>query len=188
MMSETESTHHEQATAYAQQHPVRCAVLTISDTRDKANDASGNLICDRLKDNKYHCCERAIVRDDPQAITQMLEQWLARDDIDAIVTTGGTGMAVRDTTIEIIQRYIDKPLEGFGELFRMLSYEHVGAAAMLSRATAGLAIGHRAHGSDTFIFALPGSSNAVALAMDKLIIPELAHLVWERHKSPGSCG
>jgi molybdenum cofactor biosynthesis protein B len=104
-----------------------------------------------------------------------LRQWLEGEDIDAIFTTGGTGIARRDTTVEVVSRLLDKPLEGFGELFRMLSWDQVGPAAMLSRAVAGLA-------GETLIFAMPGSTAAVDLAMSKLIVPELPHLIWERRR------
>ncbi len=119
---------------------------------------------------------------EPDQIKSQLDAWLQQGDgggagggavLDLIVTTGGTGISSRDTTIEVVERLLDKKLEGFGELFRMLSWDEVGAAAMLSRAVAGLA-------GDSLIFSLPGSTNAVKLAMTKLILPELAHLIWER--------
>ncbi len=108
-------------------------------------------------------------------IDAQLRAWLDPPKFDAVFTTGGTGIASRDTTIEVVRQLIDKELEGFGELFRMLSWDEVGAAAMLSRAVAGLA-------GRTLLFAMPGSSNAVKLAMSKLIIPELPHLIWERRR------
>lgn len=126
--------------------------------------------------------ECTIVRDEPAEITAQLERWLADPSIDAILTTGGTGIAKRDTTIEVVRRLLTVELEGFGELFRMLSYEQVKAAAMMSRAVAGLVIREPVRGGDTFIFAMPGSPNAVETAMSKLIAPQLAHMVWERRK------
>ena len=116
-----------------------------------------------------------IVTDEPDLIDQQLTAWLSTGDFQAICTTGGTGIARRDTTIEVVRRHLEKELEGFGELFRMLSWDQVQAAAMLSRAVAGLA-------GDVLIFSMPGSSNAVKLAMSKLIVPELRHLVWERKR------
>lgn len=152
-----------------------CAVLTISDTRTIANDEGGRLIRDKLTAAGHHVMHQTIVRDDPDAIDLRLRSWLAEPGLDVICCTGGTGIARRDTTIEVVRRLLDKELEGFGELFRMLSHEQVGPAAMLSRAVGGLA-------GETLVFAMPGSVNAVTLAMDKLIVPELPHLVWERRR------
>ncbi len=151
-------------------------MLTVSDTRQADNDAGGKLIIDALKQAGHAVSDYTIVRDEPDLIEHQLKSWLTSESappINAIITTGGTGIAQRDTTVEVVRRLLDKELEGFGELFRMLSYEQVGAAAMLSRAVAGLA-------GETLIFTLPGSPNAVRLAMEKLIIPELPHMVWER--------
>jgi len=122
---------------------------------------------------------RAIVRDDAVAIADQIEHWLADTSIHAVLITGGTGIARRDTTVEVVRRYLTAELEGFGELFRMLSWQQVKAAAMMSRAVGGLAI--TAHG-ETFIFAMPGSPNAVETAMRNLIAPQLSHMVWERRK------
>lgn len=166
-MSTTE--HHEAARGKR----AVCAVLTISDTRTEATDTSGRLIRDVLQQHGHRVLHYAIVPDDAPAIDAQLRNWLADPQLQLICTTGGTGIANRDTTVEVVQRLLDKPLDGFGELFRMLSYEQVGPAAMLSRAVAGLA-------DEAFIFAMPGSSKAVDLAMQKLILPELAHLLWER--------
>ncbi|MBL4700054.1 MAG: MogA/MoaB family molybdenum cofactor biosynthesis protein, partial [Phycisphaeraceae bacterium] len=131
-----------------------CAILTISDTRSLDTDSSGHLIAQQLEQAGHHIEDRQLVRDEPPAIKAVLTRWLEDSDILVILTTGGTGIARRDTTIEVVNRLIDKPLPGFGELFRMLSYEQVGPAAMLSRAMAGLA-------GNTFIFTMPGSQNAV---------------------------
>lgn len=149
---------------------VTCAVLTVSDTRTMETDTSGALIRDRLV-NAGHVLRRyEIVRDEPDEVATRLDDWLAEGDIQAIFITGGTGIAPRDTTIEVVDRRLDKRLDGFGELFRVLSYEEIGASAMLSRALAGVA-GH------TAIFAMPGATRAVELAVDKLILPALGHVV-----------
>lgn len=165
------SEHREQAAGLM----VRCTVLTISDTRTKADDASGQIIREALHAAGHVVAATRIVRDEPAQIDEALRSWVDRSDIDAICCTGGTGIARRDSTIEVVERVIDKPLNGFGELFRMLSWEQVGAAAMLSRALAGMV-------GDTVIFVMPGSTKAVRLAMDKLIVPELSHLVGQRKK------
>lgn len=162
---------HRQA---AEGQSATCCVLTVSDTRTEDTDTGGGLICEQLRAADHTIAHYAIVPDEPDAIDAKLRAWLD-DEPDVIITTGGTGIARRDTTIEVVDRMIDKPLEGFGELFRMLSYEQVGAAAMLSRATGGLC-------GETLLFALPGSSKAVELAMSRLLIPELPHLVWERRR------
>ncbi len=153
----------------------RCAVLTISDTRDKTTDKGGRTIIDALEAAGHAIVAYTIVKDEAADIEAQLRDWLAGDTIDAILTTGGTGIARRDTTVEVVGRLLDKPLEGFGELFRMLSWDQVGPAAMLSRAVAGLA-------GETLIFTMPGSTAAVDLAMSKLIVPELPHLIWERKR------
>jgi molybdenum cofactor biosynthesis protein B len=128
-----------------------------------------------MQEAGHEVVSRRIVRDDAPRIQEMLVELLARDDVDAVVTTGGTGIAARDTTYEVVSRMIEKRLDGFGELFRMLSYEEIGAAAMLSRATAG-AVGAK------FVACLPGSRNAVRLAVEKLLAPEIAHVVFELRK------
>lgn len=161
---------------------MRCAVLTVSDTRTMDNDEGGAMIDRFLREAGHDPVERAIVRDEPEGIRAKIEAWLARSDIDAIVTTGGTGIAKRDTTVEVVRRMFTAELEGFGELFRMLSWQQVGAAAMLSRAVAGLVSRDPGKGGDTFIFTMPGSRNAVETAMEELIAPQLAHLVWERRR------
>jgi molybdopterin adenylyltransferase len=152
-----------------------CAVLTVSDTRTEATDEGGRLIRELLGAAGHHIKARAIVKDEPELIETKLRGWLADKAIHVILTTGGTGIARRDTTIEVVGRLLDKRLDGFGELFRMLSWEQVGAAAMLSRALGGLA-------GETLVFAMPGSLDAVRLAMERLIVPELPHLVWERRR------
>ena len=118
---------------------------------------------------------RQIVRDDAPSIRNTLVDLLARPDVDAVVTTGGTGISARDTTYEVVERMIEKRLDGFGELFRMLSYEEIGAAAILSRAVAG-AVGSK------LVASLPGSRDAVGLGMEKLLVPEISHIVFELRK------
>lgn len=154
---------------------VRCAVLTVSDTRTPATDTSGTLIHDLLQQRNHEVADYRIVPDEPDAIRDTLDAWAERPDVDAILSNGGTGIAARDTTYDVIAAVLDKRLDGFGELFRMLSYEEIGAAAMLSRATAGVFRG-------CVVVAMPGSTNAVRLAMEKLILPELAHIVFEMRK------
>ncbi|HET7617037.1 MAG TPA: molybdenum cofactor biosynthesis protein B [Vicinamibacterales bacterium] len=156
---------------------VRCFVLTISDTRTEETDTSGRAIAELLASAGHVVDAREIVRDDPQRVREIVAAVAARTTkaVDAIVTTGGTGVTARDSTFEALDALLDKRLDGFGELFRMLSYEQVGAAAMLSRAGAGT-IGR------TAIFMLPGSEAAVRLAMTDLILPVLRHLTGELHR------
>lgn len=156
---------------------IQVAVLTISDTRDYKTDKSGQLIKSLLAEENVEVGEAAykIVKDEPQAIKSQIEQWL-NADIDVIITTGGTGISPRDVTIETLRPLFSKEIEGFGELFRYLSYtEDVGTKALLSRAIAGTV-------NDKLVFCLPGSSGAVKLALNKLIKPELNHLVHELTK------
>ena len=170
-MTMAKQQHHEQAKGIS----ANCAVLTISDTRTEADDKGGRCIIDALEAASHSVGDYAIVKDEPDQIESRLVQWLNDGAIQVICCTGGTEIARRDTTIEVVERLIDKKLDGFGELFRMLSWDEIGPAAMLSRAVAGLA-------GETIIFAMPGSTNAVNLAMTRLIVPELPHLVWERRR------
>jgi molybdopterin adenylyltransferase len=149
---------------------VRCFVLTVSDTRTEATDTSGDLIVTALAAAGHELTGRRIVPDDPQRVAETVRA--AAADADVVITTGGTGITSRDSTYEAITGLLDKRLDGFGELFRMLSYQDIGAAAMLSRACAGT-VGR------TVVFSLPGSSKAVALALDRLILPEIGHVVRE---------
>lgn len=151
---------------------VRCAVLTVSDTRDKDSDTSGKLIREMLAFSGHAVVEYQIVPDEPEQIRKVLDDWIARADVQAVLSNGGTGIAARDTTYDAIAGLLDKRIDGFGELFRMLSWQEIGPAAMLSRAVAGVA-------GDTLIIAMPGSTNAVRLAMTRLVSPELGHLVYE---------
>jgi molybdenum cofactor biosynthesis protein B len=148
---------------------VRCFVLTISDTRTEANDTGGDAIASALQAAGHVITGRAIVKDDPPAVQRAIR---AAADTEVVITTGGTGITSRDGTYEALTALFEKQLDGFGELFRMLSYEQVGSAAMMSRACAGT-IGRLA------VFALPGSPQAVQLAVEKLILPEIGHVVRE---------
>ena len=154
---------------------IRCAVLTVSDTRTEETDTSGATIRQLLAHAGHEVADYRIVKDEPAQIRARLEEWTARDGIDAILSNGGTGIANRDTTYDVIAGVLEKRLDGFGELFRMLSFQEIGAAAMLSRAVAGV---YRRR----VIVAMPGSTNAVRLAMERLIVPELAHMVYELRK------
>jgi molybdenum cofactor biosynthesis protein B len=180
-MTESSSpSHRRDAAADARARSVSCAILTISDTRTSATDKSGALIERLLADGGHVSLERSLVRDEPDAIRHQLETWLGDDRIRAILTTGGTGIARRDSTVEVVRALLTVELEGFGELFRSISYDEIGASAMLSRAVAGLVARNERESGDTLIFAMPGSANAVKTAMTRLILPELSHLVWER--------
>lgn len=158
---------------------INVAILTVSDTRDFDSDKGGQLVQSLLKEINVSIEEHhyKIVKDDRNAITLQIKQWLEdNENIDVIITTGGTGISQRDVTIEAVRPLLTKELEGFGELFRYLSYsEDVGTRALLSRAIGGTA-------KDKLIFALPGSTGAVKLAIEKLIKPELNHLVHELTK------
>lgn len=153
---------------------IKCAILTVSDTRDYETDKGGQLAQSLLSELNVSIASEhyRIVKDEQDLIQKQLQEWL-KEDIDVIITTGGTGIAQRDVTIEAVSALITKEIEGFGELFRYLSYtEDVGTRALLSRAIAG-AVG------DKLIFSIPGSTGAVKLALNKLIKPELNHLVNE---------
>jgi molybdenum cofactor biosynthesis protein B len=154
---------------------VRCYVLTVSDTRTDENDVSGRAIAGLLSSAGHIVAARSIVKDDPVSVRATIERQLARPDVQAIIATGGTGITSRDTTFEAIDALLEKRLEGFGELFRMLSFEEIGPAAMMSRALAGVAAGK-------IVVSLPGSEAAVRLAMERLLLPELGHLVQQASK------
>jgi molybdenum cofactor biosynthesis protein B len=156
----------------AQKGPVRVAIVTVSDTRTRANDSGGDLIEQRVTSAGHEVAFRTIVKDDPVQIDALLDKIVLETNAQLILFTGGTGIAPRDTTYDALSRKLEKTMPGFGELFRMLSYHEVGAAAMLSRATAGTFRGR-------VIFSMPGSPNAVQVALDKLIMPEIQHLAWE---------
>ena len=162
---------------HKQQAPrtVRCFVLTVSDTRTEDTDTGGRAVADLLVSAGHIVISRSIVKDDATRVRRAVETQLETDEVDVIITTGGTGITSRDSTYEAVDALLEKRLDGFGELFRMLSYEQVGAAAMMSRATAGLVRGR-------IVIALPGSEAAVRLAMEKLVVPELGHMVQQARK------
>jgi len=157
---------------------VRCAIITVSDTRTEETDTSGRRIKELLAAHDHPVVAYQILKDEPEQITAAVQVLLEQSDVDAIIASGGTGIAPRDTTFEAIQELLEKEITGFGEMFRMLSYEDIGTSAMLTRATAGVANGK-------VIVSLPGSTGAVELGMSKLVLPELGHMIFllrgERH-------
>jgi molybdenum cofactor biosynthesis protein B len=154
---------------------VACFVLTVSDTRTPETDSSGRAIRELLTAARHTVAGQAIVRDEPASVREHVLEQCASAMTQVIITTGGTGITSRDGTYEAVTALIEKRLDGFGELFRMLSFQEIGSAAMMSRATAGTVKGK-------VVFVLPGSENAVRLAMTRLIIPELAHVVQQVRK------
>ena len=154
------------------QEPVTCAVLKISDTRTEAEDKSGKIIHELLEKEGHSVGFYKVVKDEADQIRELIKEIASQESCQVILTNGGTGIAARDTTYEAVTGLLEKRLDGFGEVFRFLSWEEIGSGAMLSRAVAGVY-------KDTMIFCMPGSSGAVRLAMEKLICPELSHLVWE---------
>ncbi|MDJ0620803.1 MAG: MogA/MoaB family molybdenum cofactor biosynthesis protein [Calothrix sp. MO_192.B10] len=154
---------------------VNCAVITVSDTRTPETDKSGQLIQQLLDHGNHTVGEYGILPDEPDKIQQRLEILGKNPGIDVVIFNGGTGIAPRDTTYDAIEKLLEKVLPGFGEVFRSLSYQEIGSRAIASRAVAGVYRGK-------LIFSLPGSSNAVRLAMEKLILPELNHLVSQLGK------
>lgn len=151
---------------------VGCFVLTISDSKTSETDTSGALIRELLSAAGHRITGHAIVKDEPAQVAAVIRSGCAAPSVEAFILTGGTGITSRDSTYEAIEALLDKRLAGFGELFRMLSYQEIGAAAMLSRAQGGVVQGR-------VLFSLPGSPNACRLALEKLIIPELPHLIRE---------
>jgi molybdenum cofactor biosynthesis protein B len=154
---------------------VRCFIVTVSDTRTEETDSGGRAIAELLSAAGHQIAGRTIVKDDPDLVRGTVERQLAAPGVDAIITTGGTGISSRDSTYEAIAGLLQKRLDGFGELFRMLSFEQIGAAAMMSRACAGLAGGR-------IVISLPGSEAGVRLAMERLVVPELGHMVEQAGK------
>jgi molybdenum cofactor biosynthesis protein B len=154
---------------------VGCAILTVSDTRTMETDSSGALIIEYLTAEGHDIRDYAIVKDEPDQIRSTIDKWANDPEIDCILSNGGTGIAKRDTTYDVISSLIEKRLDGFGEIFRQLSFQEIGAAAILSRAVAGTYNG-------TLIIAMPGSTNAVRLAMERIVAPELGHLIYELNK------
>jgi molybdopterin adenylyltransferase len=146
--------------------PVHIAVLTVSDTRTLANDDSGDLLVERLTAAGHKLAARTLLKDDAEAVRIQLKAWIADPAIDAVITTGGTGLTGRDVTVEAIEPLYEKKIDGFGELFRMLSYQTIGTSTIQSRATAGVAGG-------TYLFALPGSPGACRDGWDKILKEQL---------------
>ena len=166
-MSKSVEQHRAAAT-----RDVGCAVITVSDTRTLENDTGGQAVVDRLQQAGNQVIHRDIIPDDPERLELLVESLSSHNEVDAILITGGTGMTGRDQTFETVTRLLTKSLPGYGELFRMLSYQEIGSAAMLSRTTGGLV-------DRTVLLTMPGSPAAVHLAMEKIIVPELRHLVNE---------
>ena len=162
---------HEQRAQAELSPSIRCGVITISDTRTPATDTSGAAICALVEAAGHTVTRYQLVKDEPDQIAALVRE-VSNTGCQVILTNGGTGIARRDSTFEAIDALIDKRLPGFGELFRMLSFAEIGPAAMLSRATAGMIGG-------TLVFCMPGSTSAVRLAMEQLIVPQLPHLIWE---------
>ncbi len=167
-LSSGKHEHHQKAEELP---PVRIAVITISDSRTEETDANGQYLKEQIKNSGFVLSAYHIIRDEPEEIEALLEE-LVRSDAQIILTNGGTGISKRDSTYDVISKKLEKTLLGFGELFRMLSFEQVGAAAFLSRAAAGIY-----HGK--VIISTPGSPAAVQLAWERLIAPEIQHLAWE---------
>ena len=167
------SRHHPHRRAAPER--VAVCVITVSDTRTLETDSGGARVEELLVAGGHRALERSIVPDDSGAIARALRAALDRDGVDAVILTGGTGIAPRDVTPEAVLPLLDRVIPGFGELFRMLSYQEIGSAALVSRAVAGLAAGR-------VVFVLPGSRGAVQLAMEKLVLPEIGHLLGEARK------
>jgi len=155
--------------------PARLALLTVSDSRTESSDRSGALMRRLFEGAGHQVMDYRVVRDEPDLVRETVNSWLADEACDGVVVSGGTGISERDRTYEALVGLLDKRLDGFGELFRALSYKQIGSAAMLSRAQGGIARGK-------LLFSLPGSTPAVELALTELILPELTHLLNELHK------
>ena len=166
---------YEQHASAADPIRANCAVVTLSDTRTADTDTSGKRIAELLDADGHRVDGAWLVPDDPRQLAPLLDELIAKPTVDVILTNGGTGISRRDNTIAVVESKLSLPLPGFGELFRMLSWEQIGSGAMLSRAAGGVANG-------TLLFAMPGSTKAVELAMQKLILPELRHLLFELRK------
>ncbi len=169
-MSQVPAEHRATAPAV-----LACAVITVSDTRTPETDTGGQCLVERLESAGHRVAARQIIRDEPIAMRTLLAEFSGKAEIDAVLLTGGTGLSSRDQTFETVSGLLTKALPGYGELFRMLSFQEIGPAAMLSRATGGL-IGR------TVVLTMPGSPAGVRLAMEKLIVPELGHLVREARR------
>ncbi len=163
----------------AQNISARFAVVTLSDTRTPDTDTSGQRIQQLALDAGHSISHYQLIRDEPDQLEPLLRDLLTRNDVDVIITNGGTGISRRDQTVGVIQKHLTQVLPGFGELFRMLSYQQIGSGAMLSQALAGVAGSEQ---SAKLLFALPGSTKAVELAMTELILKEVKHLLHELSK------
>ncbi len=152
--------------------PVTVAIVTVSDSRTPETDKNKAYIENRMAELGHHVAAYRLIKDEPDQVAAVIEELSAMPAVQIILFNGGTGISPRDTTYDVISRYLEKTLPGFGEIFRMISYEDIGAAAMFSRATAGV---YRS----TLIVSMPGSTGAVKTALEKLIIPEINHLAWE---------
>ncbi len=157
---------------YAGHDPVTVAIVTVSDSRTPETDTNRIYIEGRMAELGHKIGGYRLIKDEPDQVAAALDAMVALPEVRIVLFNGGTGISPRDTTFDVISRMLEKTLPGFGELFRMLSWDEVGAAAMLSRATAGVY-------KKTLVFSMPGSPNAVQVAMEKLILPELNHLAWE---------
>jgi molybdenum cofactor biosynthesis protein B len=151
---------------------VTCTVLVISDSRTEATDESGRLLIEKLENNGHKVLDYALLKNDSQAIRNKLEELLEKKELQVIITSGGTGVSLRDVTVETVTPMLEKVLDGFGELFRTLSYMEIGTASIMSRAVAGVVKGK-------IIICIPGSLGAAKLAIDKIILPEIGHMVRE---------
>ncbi|MBZ0293353.1 MAG: MogA/MoaB family molybdenum cofactor biosynthesis protein [Anaerolineae bacterium] len=152
--------------------PVTVAIVTVSDSRTPETDGNKQYIEARMAELGHHVAAYRLIKDEPDQVAAVIEELTAMPGVQIVLFNGGTGVSPRDTTYDVVSRYLEKELPGFGEIFRMISYQDIGAAAMLSRATAGVY-------HNTLIVSMPGSSNAVKTALEKLIIPEINHLAWE---------
>ena len=176
MSSHSHQAHpsHKEHKEHAPQR-VSCLVITCSDTRTIDTDTSGQLIRRLLSEHGHQVVGWHLIKDEPEEIRRLIEAAAADDAVQAIIINGGTGLSRRDSTFEAIDGMLEKRLDGFGELFRYLSYKEIGSSSMMSRATAGVVRGR-------IVFSTPGSESAVRLAMEQLILPELGHIVRELTK------
>lgn len=164
---------HKEHKDKAPEH-IRCFVITVSDSRTEETDTSGRLIQDMLKENNHEVVDYKIIKDDQKEIKKLLEG-TDKKSVQAIIINGGTGISRRDSTFEAVSLVLEKKIDGFGEIFRYLSYQEIGSPSMMSRAIAGTSKGR-------IIISIPGSKSAVRLAMSKLILPELGHMVFEANR------
>jgi molybdenum cofactor biosynthesis protein B len=168
---ETPSMGHKEHKEKAKSS-IKCFIITVSDTRTPQTDESGKVITELLKKNGHEITGYVILKDEPAVVREFVKNESLEEDVEVIIANGGTGISSRDSTFEAIDAALEKKLQGFGELFRYLSYKEIGSAAIMSRACAGVL-------NKKIIISIPGSENAVRLAMEKLILPEITHMVWE---------